>query len=169
MKSTSSAPSSKFAAQRRACLLAVGCLALAWPCSASTNTDLGYTRVQVYSAALRYLRIDLGYEITEQDADAAYLLFRYKAEGLTQARFGAFEIVETAAGVRLWVKLPEMPSYHEQMLKDGLVKKLKQDYGEPPPKSVAPSSAPNAPSKTPAKPSTPTDGVSKPKTPQSKS
>jgi uncharacterized membrane protein len=128
---------------------------------------LGYTQVQVYSAALRYLRIDLGYEITEQDAEAAYLLFRYKAEGLAEARFGAFEIVETAAGVRLWVKLPQMPSYHEQVLKDGLVKKLKQDYGAPPAKMTPPSTG-SSPGKAPNKSAPPADGTGKSKPAPSK-
>jgi uncharacterized membrane protein len=137
---------------------AIGAFGITSSAQAATNTDLGYTRTQVYSAALRYLRIDLGFEITEQDAEAAYLLFRYKAEGIAEPRFGAFEIVETRAGVRLWVKLPEMPSYHEQVLKDGLLKKLRQDYGEPPAKAEPPKPA------TPSKPGKPAEGSAKPGT-----
>ena len=128
------------------------------PCWANNNSDLGYTRTQVFSGALRYLRIDLGFEITEQDAEAAYLLFRYKSNDIAKPRFGAVEIVETKAGVRLRVKLPEMPSYHEQVLRDGLVAKLKQDYGEP--------SKPEPP-KAPAKPASP-DAAPKPANPPSK-
>jgi hypothetical protein len=103
--------------------------------SASARSDLGYTSKQVYSGALRYLRIDLDYEITEKDPDAAYLLFRYTPQGQRQTRFGSFEIVPTSEGVRLVVTLPKMPSYHEQVLRDGLVRKLREDYGAPSPKS----------------------------------
>jgi hypothetical protein len=142
------------ATSRRALLLAIAGLTLALPARA-VNADLGYSRVQVFSGALRYLRIDLGYEITEQDAEAAYLLFRYKAEGLAEPRFGAFEIIETKTGVRLWVKLPQMPSYHEQVLKDGLVKKLRLDYGDPERK-------PEPPSKPPGTKPTPSDAAPKP-------
>ncbi len=101
---------------------------------AGASIELRYTRLQVYSGALRYLRIDLGYEITEKDADAAYLLFKYRTRERESDTFGAFEIIETKEGVRLAVKLPQMPSYHENVLRDGLVRKLREDYGEESPK-----------------------------------
>jgi uncharacterized membrane protein len=133
---------------RRILLLAFA-LVLATPsASANAQVDVGYSRVQVFSAALRYLRIDLGYEVTEQNADAAYLLFRYKAVGEPDARFGAFEIVETKTGVRLWVKLPQMPSYHEQVLKDGLMRKLRSDYGDDTPRTDSPKPDANKPDAT---------------------
>jgi hypothetical protein len=81
---------------------------------------------------LRYLRIDLGYDVTEQDPDAAYLLFEFQAPGQRDSTHGAFEIVQTDGGVRLWVKLPKLPEYHEVVLRDGLLKKLHEDYGEAP-------------------------------------
>lgn len=102
--------------------------------SANASSELGYTRAQVYNGALRYLRIDLGYEITERDAEAAYLLFKYQAHDQREPSFGALEIVETDRGVRVLVKLPKMPSYHETVLRDGLVRKLRDDYGSAEPK-----------------------------------
>lgn len=110
-------------------------LCLATNASAGAQTDLGYTRGQVYSGALRYLRIDLGYEITEKDAKAAYLLFQYTPQGQQAPKFGSFEIVPKQGGVRLLVKLPKMPSYHEQVLRDGLLRKLREDYGPETPKA----------------------------------
>lgn len=111
---------------------------------ASADIQLRYTRQQVFSGALRYLRIDLGYEVTEKNPDAAYLLFEYVPHGKQERAFGAFEIIDTDAGVRLAVKLPTLPAYHENVLRDGLVKKLRADYGEEPakPPSARPEKAP---------------------------
>lgn len=104
--------------------------------NAAATAELRYTRTQIFSGALRYLRIDLGYEVTEQDADAAYLLFRYVPHGMQEPAFGAIEIVQVPKGVKLSVKLPKLPSYHEAVIRDGLLQKLKTDYGgEPEPKT----------------------------------
>jgi len=105
---------------------------LAEPLRLSVEAESGYTKAQTYNAALRYLRVDLAYEVTEKDADAAYLLFRFVPPGRKTATNGSFEIVEQQSGVRVYVRLPEMPRYHEQLLSDGLQSKLRDEYGEPP-------------------------------------
>jgi hypothetical protein len=110
----------------------------------NTNSDLTYTRAQVFSGALRYLRVDLGYEVTEQDPDSAYLMFKFQPPGQRDATHGAFEIVQTSAGVRLWVKLPKLPEYHAVVLRDGLLKKLHEDYGDAPARD--PEAKPSEPS-----------------------
>jgi hypothetical protein len=124
----------------RRLLAAVLCTlaAYAGPADAKAQADSRYTKAQTYNAALRYLRVDLEYEITERDPDAAYLMFRYAAPGRKETTNGAIQIVETAKVVRVYVQLPQMPEYHEQVLKDGLMKKLGAEYGEP----VAPAEAP---------------------------
>jgi hypothetical protein len=99
----------------------------------SVETETGYTKAQTFNAALRYLRVDLAYEVTEKDANAAYLLFRFVPPGRKTTTNGAFEIVEQRDGVRVSVRLPELPRYHEQLLSDGLLQKLRDEYGEPPP------------------------------------
>lgn len=108
--------------------------------SAGARVESGspYGKTQVFSAALRYLRVDLGYEVTEKDADAAYVLFRFSAAGRKTSSNGSIQIVERAEGVRLVVDLPNLPRYHEQMLADGLHKKLVTEYGEPPRKTPRP-------------------------------
>lgn len=113
---------------RRSWLIGTALMLLTAASSASSTGDVGYTLPQVYSAALRYLRIDLGYPVTEKDPDAAYLLFKYRAAD-KKTSFGAFELVATGGRVRVVVKLPDMPSYHETVLRDGLLKKLREDYG----------------------------------------
>lgn len=97
----------------------------------AASEEVGYSRSQVYSTALRYLRIDRRYEVTERDEKAAYLLFEYQALGQTKRRFGAVEIVPLSAGVRLVVRLPEQPTYEEVVFRDALLRKLREDYGDP--------------------------------------
>jgi len=107
-------------------------LAFAPPCHASVETDSAYTKAQTYHAALRYLRVDLSYEVVERDPDAAYLLFRFVPTGRKAPSNGSIEIVERKSGVRLLVRLPELPRYQEQVLSEGLMRKLEGEYGEPP-------------------------------------
>jgi hypothetical protein len=100
--------------------------------SARTLAEVPYTRAQTFSAALRYLRVDLGYEVTEKDADAAYLLFAYTtSDRKSEGARGAIEVIQREHGVRVFVSLPQLPSYHEEVLKQGLVRKLVAEYGEP--------------------------------------
>jgi hypothetical protein len=117
------------------------------PVAARVDGSSGYSKAQTYSGALRYVRVDLGYEVVEKDPDAAYLIFKYTAPGQTKAAAvtGTLEIVEANAGVRLFVSLPRMPEYHERMLRDGLLKKLREEYGAPPPPPKKPADKPVPP------------------------
>lgn len=107
---------------------------LATDAAARAEAEARYSKAQTYSAALRYLRVDLGYEVLEKDPDAAYLLFKYQVPGQSQqTSMGAIEIVDASEAVRIFVKLAKMPEYHERVLRDGLLKKLRDEYGAPPP------------------------------------
>jgi hypothetical protein len=99
---------------------------------ASVEARSGYTKLQTYNAALRYLRVDLSYEVTEKDADAAYLLFHFLPEGRKKETNGAIEIIERKDDVLVYVRLPDLPRYQEEMLSDGLFRKLRTEYGDPP-------------------------------------
>ena len=112
--------------------LTLGCLVATRTARARADADCYYTLPQVFGAALRYLRVDLGYEVLEKDPDAAYLLFRYRVPGDPKREVGgSVEIVRAERKVRIFVKIPQMPQLHEQLLRDGLLKKLAQEYGEP--------------------------------------
>jgi len=103
--------------------------------SARVGGDSEYSKAQTYSGALRYLRVDLGYEVVERDPDAAYLIFRYQLPGQNKgsgSATGTVEIVDTDGHVKLFVQIPTMPEYHERVLRDGLVRKLHDEYGVPP-------------------------------------
>lgn len=123
-------------------VLALGIVLSAGAVNAEPLERVGYSQTQVYSAAVRYLRIDLRYEITERDPEAAYLLFEYQPLGQKGSRFGAVEIVKLQQGVRLVVHLPDQPSYQATLLRDGLLKKLRADYGEVQPGKTAPEAPP---------------------------
>jgi hypothetical protein len=98
-----------------------------------------YSKAQTYSAALRYLRVDLGCAVIEKDPDAAYLMFDYHSPGPTKAvSSGSIEIIESGEKVRVIVQLPKLPEYHERVLRDGLMRKLHEEYGAPPRVKPAP-------------------------------
>jgi hypothetical protein len=102
---------------------------------ARAEAGIGYTKAQAFSAALRYLRVDLGYEVTEKDAEAAYVLFRFVPDGQHDRATGSIEVVEAGDEVKLLVQIAQMPGYYETILCDGLLRKLQQEYGEPPARS----------------------------------
>jgi hypothetical protein len=135
-------------------LVVAGCLVLGAERSvlARSEVEVAYTREQTFSAALRYLRVDLAYEVTEKDADAAYLLFNFSDPELQKKNgHGSIELVQRDKSVRVFVNLPQLPSYREELLKRGLLDKLRMEYGEPP--AAAPE--PKQPKKPPAKPDAP--------------
>ena len=106
---------------------------------ARVEANSGYSKAQTYSGALRYLRVDLGYEVVEKDPDSAYLLFRYEAPGPQKSEsFGTVEVVETGEQVRVFVRIPRMPEYHERVLRDVRVRKLRDEYGPPSPRNPEP-------------------------------
>lgn len=110
-------------------------LLFAHSATARVGGDSEYSKAQTYSGALRYLRVDLGYEVVERDPEAAYLIFRYLPPGQSKGSAnttGTVEIVDTDGHVKLFVQIPTMPEYHERVLRDGLVKKLHDEYGAPP-------------------------------------
>jgi hypothetical protein len=98
---------------------------------ARVEKTLRYSKTQSYHTALRFLRVDQGYKIIEKDLDSGYLLFEYTTEGSTRVTSGSIEVIEREEDISLVVQLPQMPRHHETMLATGLLKKLRDDYGEP--------------------------------------
>jgi hypothetical protein len=132
---------------------------VARPALARTETVVGYTREQTFSAALRYLRVDLAYDVTEKDPDAAYLLFSFSDPELQRKNgHGSIEMVQREQTVHIFVNLPELPSYREELLKRGLLEKLRTEYGEPP---APPPAEPREPKK-PTKPASPPPDAKEP-------
>jgi len=116
-----------------------GAVLFAVGAGARVEGDSEYSKAQTYSAALRYLRVDLGYEVVEKDPDSAYLVFRYEPPGQQKSEsLGTVEVIDTGDHVRLFVRLPRMPEYHERVLRDGLLRKLRDEYGPPAPRKPEP-------------------------------
>jgi len=142
---------------RRAGLLAAYALAaliavagvLSSPFAEARSTfQSAYGFDRTYNAALRLIRIDMGLKITEKDDKTGYFVFDYKAadEG-NKVSSGSIEFVRSSDAdgpVDVIVQLPQMPRYHEQVLVDSLIRKMHQDYGDPPEKPK-PAPAPEKP------------------------
>lgn len=119
---------------------------LAWSGSAVARSEAStrHSLKQAYSAALRYLRVDMGFEVVEKDPDAAYLLFKYRPGRNEKESHGALELVQSGDEVMLYVTLAKFPRYREEMLSDGVLRKLRDEYGAPPaPKPPPPKKAPD--------------------------
>ncbi len=100
---------------------------------ASYDSAYGYDRT--WNAALRMVRVDMGLKVVEKDEASGYLLFEYKSsESGQKATSGSIELIRGRedSPVKVVVQLPQMPRYHEQVLIDGLARKLRAEYGDPP-------------------------------------
>ena len=100
-----------------------------------------YTYEQVWPAAIRFLRIDVGLEIIEKDADAGYVLFLLKEEG--KEFRGSLELVrikddQDMPALRMLMSIEDRPSYMELGLLDRLERKLRAELGSPPDKPASP-------------------------------
>jgi len=105
------------------------------PATAKTSYDSAYGFERTWNAALRMVRVDMGMKVQEKDETTGYLLFEYKTTESAKPTSGSMEFIrskEPDAPVRVVVQLPQMPRYHEQVLVDSLVRKMRTEYGDPP-------------------------------------
>ncbi len=110
---------------------------------ATYESPYGYART--WNAALRLVRVDNGWKVTEKDEASGYLLFEYKSVENAKPTSGSVEFVRSgdeSAPVSVLIELPQMPHYHEQLMLDALAAKMRREYGDAPPPRRAP--APNA-------------------------
>ena len=105
------------------------------PADAKVGYDSPYTFEQTYNSAMRLVRVDMGFKVVEKDDAMGYLLFDYRStESGEKTSPGSIELVRPTtpdAPVHVMVQLPQMPRYHEQVLLDALVRKMREEYGEP--------------------------------------
>ena len=100
---------------------------------ATYESPYGYDRT--WNAALRLVRVDNGWKVTEKDEANGYLLFEYASPQSSKPTSGSLELVrgrEPDAPVAVLVQLPQMPHYHEQVVLDALASKMRREYGDPP-------------------------------------
>jgi hypothetical protein len=119
-------------------------LAVAVRADAKSTYDSPYGYDRTWNAALRLVRVDNGWKITEKDETNGYLLFDYAAPQSSKPTPGSLELVrgrDGAPNVSVLVQLPQMPHYHEQVILDALASKMRREYGDPPEPKPAPAPA----------------------------
>jgi hypothetical protein len=98
---------------------------------------LSYPIDQVWPTAIRYLRIDRGFKITDRDRDAGYMLFEFPLEG---ARLGSGSVemfaTEDPSGrpsVSVAVNTGAGPVSMPSGVLDGIAAKVRAERGQPAP------------------------------------
>jgi len=99
---------------------------------AKSTYESPYGFERTWNAALRLVRVDNGWKVTEKDESSGYLLFEYTSPEARRPTSGSFEFVRAQDAVSVLVALPQMPQYHEQVLLDALAAKMRREYGDPP-------------------------------------
>jgi hypothetical protein len=132
-----------------ACGVAAAIVFTGHPAEAEVTYDSAYGFERTWNSALRLVRVDMGCKITEKDDQSGYLMFEYHpADGGKKVSTGTMQFIRSHdknGPVRLVIQLPQMPRYHEQVLLDALIRKMRAEYGEPPqPKPADPPAPPPA-------------------------
>jgi hypothetical protein len=128
-----------------ALLVAAALAATARSADAKSSYESPYGYERTWNAALRLVRVDNGWKVTEKDEAGGYLLFDYKSPEAPKPTPGSIEFVRAGdpdAPVSVLVQLPQMPHYHEQVLVDALSQKMRREYGDAPVRPRAPSEEP---------------------------
>jgi hypothetical protein len=126
-------------------------LLVASPASAKSSSELGWPIDQVFSTALRFVRVDRNCKVVDRDEPAGYLVFECPVDekdkpGVT--RRGALELVRVEDRgrpvVRAQVTLTDEPRWVELRFLELLERKLRDEHGTPPPPRPAPALHPDA-------------------------
>ena len=105
---------------------------------------LSYPLEQVWPTAIRYLRIDRGFTVTDRDAEAGYMLFEF---ALDDGRIGSGSVemfaTDDSSGrpsVSVAVNTDAGPVHMPHAILDGLAAKVRSERGQPaaPPKHEPP-------------------------------
>jgi hypothetical protein len=129
------------------------------PALGRSATVLSYPVSDVWSSAVRFIRVDRGYVVREKDPASGYILFELGEGGKTYK--GSLELVRATDdqgrdATRAAFSLPDLPRHYEGMLLDKLGIKVREERGvpapappagKPPPDRNRPDAAPAAPTK----------------------
>ena len=104
---------------------------------------VSYPYESVWPAAVRYLKVDRGWKVTEQDKDAGFVRFEMIEDKKPHA--ATLELVRTTDGdgrvaVRLEMSTGDLARSQESPVLDGIAHKLRDELGPPaaPPKKAEP-------------------------------
>ena len=118
----------------------------------STQRTLSYPFEHVWPTAVRYLRIDRKFKVTDRDEEAGYMLFEFQS-GPGRTGSGSMEMIKTtdASGrpsVQLMVTTTNGAAHLPHSIAEGLELKIRSERGAPPPPPPAekpPEEAPKEP------------------------
>ncbi|WP_106395130.1 hypothetical protein [Enhygromyxa salina] len=109
---------------------------------------LSYPIDQVWPTAIRYLRIDRGFSITDRDQEAGYILFEFPLDG-NRIGSGSIEMFPTEdpagrASVSIGVNTGAGPVHLPNAMLDGITAKVRAERGQPAPPPPPPQEDPPA-------------------------
>lgn len=117
-----------------AVVLAALCASSA-PARAKQTKVVAYRYAHVWSAAVRMLRVDRGYKVTDKDRENGYILFVFPGSGAVKRCAGSLELVKlrsrSRGRIRLQIEIAHQPAYVELHLLDKLERKLRDEIGPP--------------------------------------
>jgi hypothetical protein len=152
------------AAARAVAVALVAAAALAGRAAHARSTAvLSYPLADVWSSAVRFVRVDRGYTIKEKDEDSGYILFEIGEGGKSYK--ASLELIratddEGRDATRAAFSIPDLPRHYEVMLLDKLGAKVREERGSPAPRPP--------PRKPPAEHPVPPDGGALPRPPHQK-
>lgn len=115
--------------------IVAGLLATTETAYAKAQMDSPYSYRQTFGSVLRMVKVDLAFQVTEVNSDWGYVLFEYvSADSGARKNRAAIQLVESEATgtVQVAVQVPQMPSFHEDLVLDKLKQKLQEEHGAPP-------------------------------------
>jgi hypothetical protein len=103
---------------------------------ARSASVLPYPVGDVWSSAVRFIRVDRGYVVREKDQGSGYILFDLSEGGKTYK--GSLELIRATDdqgrdATRAAFALPDLPRHWEGMLLDKLAAKVREERGSPAP------------------------------------
>ena len=102
---------------------------------------VAYPYESVWPAAVRFVRIDRGWKIVEQDKEAGFLRFELYEE--KKSHTASLELVRTTdadgrVAVRMQLSTSDLARFQEAPILDAIARKLRDELGPPaPPKKPA--------------------------------
>jgi len=119
-------------------LLVVALASLAAPQSALARSTavLSYPLAEVWPTAVRFVRVDRGYNVREKDEESGYILFDLVEGGKTyKASLELFRASDDQGreATRAVFSIPDLPRHYEAVLLDKLSAKVRDERGSPAP------------------------------------
>jgi hypothetical protein len=110
--------------------------ALTAPALARSTSVLSYPLPDVWSTAVRFVRVDRGYVVKEKDEESGYILFDM-VEG-SRTYKASLELIRATDdqgrdSTRAAFSIPDLPRHYETMLLDKLSAKVREERGSPAP------------------------------------